>query len=186
MGMPKVQWSPSDGGSPFGWNHMTADGRKVTSLSRTHSRLPIVNSPVNRDQICKPTTLDDGRQVFTCPFCSKNFSSYSDINRHMDFHEDIRPYKCKYCEYYARTNSQLKVHMMRHQGIREFCCKVCNYKGVTQSDLNRHMKSQIHMLKSRNECSFCGEGFVTAKNLEKHLDGNCIVKVQQEKGEYLF
>lgn len=71
-------------------------------------------------------------------------------------------------------------------GIREFCCKVCNYKGVTQSDLNRHMKSQIHMLKSRNECSFCGEGFVTAKNLEKHLDGNCIVKVQQEKGEYLF
>lgn len=186
VGMPKVQWSPSDGGSPFGWNHMTTDGRKVTSLSRTHSRLPIVNSPVNRDQICKPTTLDDGRQVFTCPFCSKNFSSYSDINRHMDFHEDIRPYKCKYCEYYARTNSQLKVHMMRHQGIREFCCKVCNYKGVTQSDLNRHMKSQIHMLKSRNECSFCGEGFVTAKNLEKHLDGNCIVKVQQEKGEYLF
>ena len=71
-------------------------------------------------------------------------------------------------------------------GIREFCCKVCNYRGVTQSDLNRHMKSQIHMLKSRNECSYCGEGFVTAKNLEKHLDGNCIIKVQQEKGEYLF
>ncbi|XP_061182896.1 ras-responsive element-binding protein 1-like isoform X2 [Saccostrea echinata] len=186
VGMPKVQWSPGDPNSPFSWHHMTTDGRKVTSLSRTHSRLPIVNSPVNRDQICKPTTLDDGRQVFSCPFCSKNFSSYSDINRHMDFHEDIRPYKCKYCEYYARTNSQLKVHMMRHQGIREFCCKVCNYKGVTQSDLNRHMKSQIHMLKSRNECTYCGEGFVTAKNLEKHLDGNCIVKVQQEKGEYLF
>ncbi|XP_062588515.1 zinc finger protein 236-like [Saccostrea cucullata] len=186
VGMPKVQWSPGDPNSPFSWHHMTTDGRKVTSLSRTHSRLPIVNSPVNRDQICKPTMLDDGRQVFSCPFCSKNFSSYSDINRHMDFHEDIRPYKCKYCEYYARTNSQLKVHMMRHQGIREFCCKVCNYKGVTQSDLNRHMKSQIHMLKSRNECTYCGEGFVTAKNLEKHLDGNCIVKVQQEKGEYLF
>lgn len=60
---------------------------KVTCV---YCRLPIVNSPVNRDQICKPTTLDDGRQVFTCPFCSKNFSSYSDINRHMDFHEGMK------------------------------------------------------------------------------------------------
>ena len=68
-------------------------------------------------------------------------------------------------------------------GIREFCCKLCNYKGVTQSDLNRHMKSQIHMLKSRNACTFCGEGFVTSKNLEKHLDGNCIVKMQKMNGD---
>ncbi|XP_045209229.2 zinc finger protein 236-like isoform X2 [Mercenaria mercenaria] len=162
------------------------DGRKVTSLSRTHSRLGIVQSPINREAMCKATTLTDGRTVYKCPFCSKEFVSYSDINRHMDFHEgkikDIRPYKCHYCDYYARTNSQLKVHMMRHQGIREFCCKLCNYKGVTQSDLNRHMKSQIHMLKSRNACTYCGEGFVTTKNLEKHLDGNCIVKMQKLHG----
>jgi hypothetical protein len=38
VGMPKVQWSPSDVNSPFNWHHMTTDGRKVTSLSRTHSR----------------------------------------------------------------------------------------------------------------------------------------------------
>ncbi|XP_021342010.1 zinc finger protein 236-like isoform X2 [Mizuhopecten yessoensis] len=181
VGYPRVQWSPNEtpptSGSGFTWSQISADGRKVTSLSRTHSRLPIVNAPVNRDKVCKPMTLTDGRQVYRCPFCSKDFLSYSDINRHMDFHEDIRPYKCKFCDYFARTNSQLKVHMMRHQGIREFCCKVCNYKGVTQSDLNRHMKSQIHILKSRNECNHCGEGFVTQKNLEKHLDGNCIIKV---------
>ncbi|XP_069119960.1 zinc finger protein 236-like isoform X2 [Argopecten irradians] len=183
VGFPRVQWSPNETPTSctsvpgYAWSQISADGRKVTSLSRTHSRLPIVNAPVNRDKVCKPMTLTDGRVVYRCPFCSKDFLSYSDINRHMDFHEDIRPYKCKYCDYFARTNSQLKVHMMRHQGIREFCCKVCNYKGVTQSDLNRHMKSQIHILKSRNECRHCGEGFVTQKNLEKHLDGNCIVKV---------
>jgi ribosomal protein S27AE len=60
-----------------------------------------------------------------------------------------------------------------HSGIREFCCRLCNYKGVTQSDLNRHMKSQIHLLKSNNECKKCGEGFVTAKHLEKHLSAGC-------------
>lgn len=198
VGIPRVQWNESDNSDqetiegnptklPFslqqGWGY-TTDGRKVTSLSRTHSRLPIVSTPVDREKICKPTVLKDGRTVFRCPFCSKDFLSYSDINRHMDFHEDIRPFKCKYCEYYARTNSQLKVHMMRHQGIREFCCKLCNYKGVTQSDLNRHMKSQIHLLKAKHACHFCDEGFVTPRNLERHLDGNCIIKMQKlENGE---
>ncbi|KAL4229304.1 hypothetical protein ACF0H5_012344 [Mactra antiquata] len=192
MGYPRVQWGQDKSSSLWSFNMYSppdtghTDGRKVTSLSRTHSRLGIVQSPINREAMCKPTTLTDGRTVYKCPFCSKEFVSFSDINRHMDFHEgkikDIRPYKCHYCDYYARTNSQLKVHMMRHQGIREFCCKLCNYKGVTQSDLNRHMKSQIHMLKSRNACTYCGEGFVTTKNLEKHLDGNCIVKMQKLNG----
>ncbi|KAK7471407.1 hypothetical protein BaRGS_00035959 [Batillaria attramentaria] len=154
-------------------NATTTDGRKVTSLSRTHSRLYVVNQPVDRERLCKPTVLPDGRTVYRCVFCHKDFLSYSDINRHMDFHEDIRPYKCNFCDYYARTNSQLKVHMMRHQGIRGYCCRLCNYKGVTQSDLNRHMKSQIHLLKSHNECTRCGEGFVTTKNLEKHVSAGC-------------
>ncbi|XP_076092623.1 uncharacterized protein LOC143064014 [Mytilus galloprovincialis] len=200
VGCPRVQWNDPDKSEPLlegnpsnlplslqqGWG-LSSDGRKVTSLSRTHSRLPVVSTPVDREKICKPTVLADGRTVFRCPFCNKDFLSYSDINRHMDFHEDIRPFKCKYCEYYARTNSQLKVHMMRHQGIREFCCKLCNYKGVTQSDLNRHMKSQIHLLKAKHACPHCDEGFVTPRNLDRHLDGNCIVKMQKlETGELIL
>ncbi|CAH1773102.1 unnamed protein product [Owenia fusiformis] len=146
----------------------TGEDRKATSLSRTHSRLQVVRSPINREKVCKPQALPDGRSVYPCVFCGKEFSTFSDINRHMDFHEDIRPYKCQWCDYNARTNSQLKVHMMRHQGIREFHCTLCNYKGVTQSDLNRHMKSQIHVMKSQNQCILCGEGFVTPVNLRNH------------------
>ncbi|CAG5136032.1 unnamed protein product, partial [Candidula unifasciata] len=77
--------------------------------------LSIVNEPLDRNSLCKPQVLDDGRSVYTCVICHKQFLSLSDINRHMDFHEDIRPYKCKYCDYYARTNSQLKVHKLRHE-----------------------------------------------------------------------
>lgn len=69
--------------------------------------------------------------------------------------------------------SWLFSNFLLRTGIREFCCRLCNYKGVTQSDLNRHMKSQIHLLKSRNECTRCGEGFVTTKNLEKHVSAGC-------------
>ncbi|XP_035825002.1 uncharacterized protein LOC101858098 [Aplysia californica] len=168
--------SPSPAPSPTNSDaSSSAEGRKVTttSLSRTHSRLCVVNEPVDRNALCKPKVLDDGRQVFSCAICHKNFLSLSDINRHMDFHEDIRPYKCKYCDYYARTNSQLKVHKLRHEGVREFCCRICNYKGVTQSDLNRHMKSQVHVLRSQNVCERCGEGFVTPRNLEEHQASLC-------------
>ncbi|KAK2187371.1 hypothetical protein NP493_168g03036 [Ridgeia piscesae] len=111
-----------------------------TSLSRTHSRLNVVMSPLRRDEVCKPTVLPDGRTVYRCTYCNKDFTTLSDINRHMDFHE----------------------------GIREFHCRLCNYKGVTQSDLNRHTKSQIHVMKAQNVCDQCGEGFVSPKNLQQH------------------
>ncbi|XP_059171027.1 uncharacterized protein LOC131952414 isoform X2 [Physella acuta] len=177
-----VPQTPSPAPSPTNSDTSSAEGRKITttslsrthssaratSLSRTHSRLSVVNEPLDRNSLCKPKVLDDGRSVYSCVICHKNFLSLSDINRHMDFHEDIRPYKCKYCDYYARTNSQLKVHKLRHEGVREFCCRVCNYKGVTQSDLNRHMKSQVHLLRSNHVCAQCGEGFVTPKTLRDH------------------
>lgn len=55
-----------------------------TNLS---SRLSIVNEPLDRNSLCKPQVLDDGRSVYTCVICHKQFLSLSDINRHMDFHE---------------------------------------------------------------------------------------------------
>lgn len=174
----KEDVSKSQGSSPIPspTSSDTSADRKgsatTTSLSRTHSRLSVVNEPVDRNSLCKPKVLEDGRSVYSCAICHKHFLSLSDINRHMDFHEDIRPYKCQYCDYYARTNSQLKVHKLRHEGVREFCCRVCNYKGVTQSDLNRHMKSQVHLLRSNNVCPSCGEGFVTPKALRDH-QGSC-------------
>ena len=57
------------------------------SLNARCFRLYVVNQPVDRERICKPTVLPDGRTVFRCIFCHKDFLSYSDINRHMDFHE---------------------------------------------------------------------------------------------------
>ncbi|XP_076063235.1 uncharacterized protein LOC143038122 isoform X2 [Oratosquilla oratoria] len=79
-------------------------------------RLNIVQEPIDRDKALLPITDDIGRTFFECPYCHKLFGSTSDMNRHLDFHEDLRPYNCEYCEYSARTNSQLKVHKMRHEG----------------------------------------------------------------------
>ena len=50
-------------------------------------RLNVVMSPLRREEVCKPTMLPDGRTVYRCTYCNKDFTTLSDINRHMDFHE---------------------------------------------------------------------------------------------------
>ncbi|CAL1275586.1 unnamed protein product [Larinioides sclopetarius] len=110
----------------------------------------------------------ESRCLFPCSYCHKTFNSITDINRHMSFHADIRPFKCPYCSYCSRTNSQLKVHMMRHEGIKHYMCQICNYNGVTQSDLNRHLKTRTHLLRSRNVCACCGTGFHTRSLSDEH------------------
>lgn len=132
-------------------------------------RLNIVQEPIDRDKALMPITDDIGRTFFECPYCHKLFGSTSDMNRHLDFHEDLRPYNCEYCDYSARTNSQLKVHKMRHEGIKLYSCDVCNYNGVTQSDLNRHKKTQSHIARSQNVCSMCGLGFYTSSQKQVHI-----------------
>ncbi|KFM59210.1 Zinc finger protein 112-like protein, partial [Stegodyphus mimosarum] len=97
--------------------------------------------PVQNSTAIKLPDAFESRCLFPCSYCHKSFNSITDINRHMSFHADIRPFKCPYCSYCSRTNSQLKVHMMRHEGIKHYMCQICNYNGVTQSDLNRHLKT---------------------------------------------
>ncbi|KAK7017999.1 hypothetical protein SK128_013550 [Halocaridina rubra] len=139
------------------------------NFSNYAPRLNIIQEPIDRDKALMPITDDIGRTFFECPYCHKLFGSTSDIHRHLDFHEDLRPYNCEYCDYSARTNSQLKVHKMRHEGIKSYSCDVCNYNGVTQSDLNRHKKTRSHIARSQNVCSMCGLGFYTASQKEVHI-----------------
>ncbi|KAG8181332.1 hypothetical protein JTE90_017501 [Oedothorax gibbosus] len=133
-----------------------------------------VGLPMFNDLSQNPTALKlpepfESRCLFPCSYCHKSFNSITDINRHMSFHADIRPFKCPYCNYCSRTNSQLKVHMMRHEGIKHYMCQICNYNGVTQSDLNRHLKTRTHLLRSRNVCPCCGTGFHTRSLSDEHF-----------------
>ena len=60
---------------------------RILFYSSLRPRLNVVKIPVRREDACKPTLLPDGRTVYRCTYCSKDFGSFSDINRHMDFHE---------------------------------------------------------------------------------------------------
>ena len=40
-----------------------------------------------REDAFKTTVLADGRTVYRCTLCAKDFATYSDVSRHMDYHE---------------------------------------------------------------------------------------------------
>ncbi|XP_071034449.1 zinc finger protein 208 isoform X2 [Parasteatoda tepidariorum] len=83
----------------------------------TDAGLSLYNDTTQNNSSLKLAESYESRCLFPCSYCHKSFNSITDINRHMSFHADIRPFKCPYCSYCSRTNSQLKVHMMRHEGI---------------------------------------------------------------------
>lgn len=143
---------------------------KSTTIAPIESNigLNVFNDTQQNSTTLKLADTFESRCLFPCSYCHKSFNSIADINRHMSFHADIRPFKCPYCNYCSRTNSQLKVHMMRHEGIKHYMCQVCNYNGVTQSDLNRHLKTRTHLLRSRNVCACCGTGFHTRSLSDEH------------------
>ncbi|XP_067942875.1 RB-associated KRAB zinc finger protein-like [Watersipora subatra] len=118
-------------------------------LGSNSSRLALSVSEKGQTQSLNPIINAKGMKVFKCYLCGKTFKSKFAMQRHLDFHADIRPYSCSQCNYKAKTGPQLKVHVMRHAGKKQFLCELCNYASVTHSDLNRHCKSKTHILKEK-------------------------------------
>ena len=50
-------------------------------------RLNVVRTPISRVNACRPTVMPDGHTIYKCTYCAKEFQTFSDINRHLDFHE---------------------------------------------------------------------------------------------------
>lgn len=121
------------------------DGKAGTTghgsfLSAYNCRMDMPERPMSRDEACTPQMGPDGKFVYPCSYCYKTFSSTSDLNRHMDFHE----------------------------GIRQFLCRACSYHAVTQSDLSRHEKTRQHLVRQQNACPSCGLGFNSPTQLGDH------------------
>ncbi|XP_054712293.1 zinc finger protein 236-like [Uloborus diversus] len=170
MRNPTAKEKPTDLSSPPKAESETNEtqDRNLTLPTENNIGLGLYNEPSQNANALKLPDNFESRCLFPCSYCHKSFNSITDINRHMSFHADIRPFKCPYCSYCSRTNSQLKVHMMRHEGIKHYMCQICNYNGVTQSDLNRHLKTRTHLLRSRNVCACCGTGFHTRSLSDEH------------------
>ncbi|KAK8771592.1 hypothetical protein V5799_025160 [Amblyomma americanum] len=127
-------------GSPDNNSNQVGTVGHGTFMSAYNPRLDTAERPVGRDEACTSQMGPDGKFIYPCSYCYKAFSSTSDLNRHMDFHE----------------------------GIRQFVCRACSYHAVTQSDLGRHEKTRQHLVRQQNACPTCGRGFDSPTLLGEH------------------
>lgn len=95
--------------------------------------------------------------IHICSQCNKDFSTKTNLLRHMKTHDGSKPYKCNICGNSFTQNGSLKQHMHIHTGMRPFVCNFCN-RGFTQ------MKSlEFHKRRHTGEkpftCQSCGLAF---------------------------
>lgn len=87
-----------------------------------------------RGPSAKPVKKGDSLNTskrFLCFKCNRDFSTKTNLTRHMATHEGNRPYQCSVCSKSFTQNVSLKQHMYTHTGEKPYQCEVC-HRGFTQ------------------------------------------------------
>jgi len=132
------------------------------------------------------TLIEPPGESTKCSFCNVNFSSLSEVNRHIEFvHEGKKPYKCerkklvvaakdcKICGASFKKHYMLKAHVLSaHKGTdfydgRDYKCLICDRASISEDGLKTHMKT-VHGGKKPHKCLICPMSFSTKYRVEVH------------------
>lgn len=104
----------------------------------------------------KPPMRKETSQIlnrFYCIQCDRDFSTKTNLNRHMLSHQGNKPHVCPECSKSFSQKATLKQHMYTHTGEKPYVCNVCN-RGFTQcKSLIFHMRR--HTGEKPFQCEYC-------------------------------
>lgn len=111
----------------------------------------------------------------TCSLCQVEFSSHSNLKRHMKCHNSLKMFKCYVCSVNFRTEQELSSHAASHQVSLVHYCRDCGQAFMSETDLQFHeKKSYCKATAESNEanfkCQVCNQEFSCQENYEKHLE----------------
>lgn len=90
--------------------------------------------------------VEEGSRV--CSFCSKQFSTKSEVLRHLRAHSvshrtasaRAKNFQCELCKKKFFTRKDVKRHLVVHTGTRNFACNHCPQRFGRKDHLVRHVK----------------------------------------------
>jgi KRAB domain-containing zinc finger protein len=113
------------------------------------------------------TSNQINRRIWTCYFCSKNYSSSRDLVIHMRHHTKEVPFKCSFCKKKYISQQSLTLHIATHTNEKPFSCFQCHAEFKTNSELKQHMVS--HTKEKRYFCNFCSYASYFKQDYNRHL-----------------
>lgn len=93
-----------------------------------------------------------------CNICKKEFKERKRLIGHLKGHMVAKKYRCNVCGKSYPNPSTFRVHMRTHTGERPFKCQICNKGFVRWAGVVGHMKT--HTSVKPYICNTCGKGYV--------------------------
>ena len=82
-----------------------------------------------------------GPLLYNCEECGKCFASKNNLERHLNLHKGIKPFKCELCGKCFVEKWSLASHMIYHGDARPFQCEICGKGFKAKSNLTGHNKN---------------------------------------------
>ena len=105
---------------------------------------------------------------FLCKFCKKEFSSKSNLVKHLKKYSSNDLHNCSQCDVMFNTLGKKINHEKRMHNLEGIItCKFCKRIFQKLSNLNQHIKN-VHKNNKKIKCNECGKEYANAKILKTH------------------
>uniref|UniRef100_A0A1B0GL11 Putative c2h2-type zn-finger protein n=1 Tax=Lutzomyia longipalpis TaxID=7200 RepID=A0A1B0GL11_LUTLO len=108
------------------------------------------------------------QKPFQCSICGNGFTQKGSLKQHMHLHTGERPYKCTFCNDSFTQAKTLVNHIRRHTGEKPFPCPDCGISFRQKDGLKRHMTRHMETQKMY-PCTICNKQLYSKYSLDNHI-----------------
>lgn len=91
----------------------------------------------------------DVEKRYSCTFCRKNFSRFSQLKEHLRSHTGEKPFTCAQCGRSFTKHCNLIRHAVVHSGEKPYQCTQCGKRFTQRSSLKSHQRMHTDAWENR-------------------------------------